>query len=226
MGPMSTAACSRWHAAMAMDALGALPTHERAGLLAHLDGCSACREEARDLASTASFLSLVDPSTLDQAASVSPELTGRVLGQLHQGAVRARRRRRAGVALIGAAAAAALIVGVTLTASSPSTAPGRRLSLTGASTATATATMAARSWGTTVTLTEAGKQATGNYTVSMRTSSGSWWVTGSYHEVAGEPVDATMACAVPLGQITGIKVTDASGATVLTSESASAPYWQ
>lgn len=225
---MSSTACNRWHAAMAMDALGALPPPERAGLVAHLDGCPACREEARELASTASFLNLVEHTTLDQAASVSPELTGRVLGQLHHGAVRARRRRRAGVALIGAAAAAMLVVIVALTASGPSAPPARRLSLIGVSptTATATATLAARSWGTAVTLTEPGQQATGNYTVSMRTNSGSWWVTGSYHEVAGTPVDANMSCAVPLSQIVGIRVTDASGATVLSSASASAPYRQ
>jgi hypothetical protein len=222
---MSAAECTRWHGAMAMEALGALPTHERAGLVAHLDGCPACREEARDLASTASFLNLVHPGTLDQAASVSPELTGRVLGQLHHGAVRAHRRRRVGVALVGAAVAGSLAVIVALTASGPATRSPERVALRGPNSLTATATLAARTWGTAVTLTESGQQPNGDYTVSMRTSSGSWWATGSYHEVARKPVDAQMTCAVPLSQITGVRVTNSKGATVLWSESASVPRW-
>jgi hypothetical protein len=60
----------------------------------------------------------------------------------------------------------------------------------------------------------------------MRTSSGSWWVTGSYHAVAGKPVDAQMACEVPIGKITGVKVTNSSGTMVLWSGSTSVPHWQ
>lgn len=222
---MSAGECTRWHGAMAMDALGALPPPERAGLVAHLDGCPACREEARELVSTASLLDLVDPTTLDQAASVSPELTGRVLGQLHHGAVRARRRRRAGVVLVGAAVAASLAVIVALTASGPAPRSPERVALIGPNSLTATATLAARSWGTAVTLTERGQQPGGNYTVSMRTSSGSWWATGSYHASPGRPVDAQMTCAVPLSRITGVRVTNSRGATVLWSEAASVPRW-
>jgi Putative zinc-finger len=220
-----TASCARWHGAIAMDALGALPEAERAGLLAHLDGCPACREEARELAATASVLRLVDPAALDHTASVSPELTSRVLGQLHHGGQRVRRRRRVAAVLVGAAVAASIAIVVAFTASSPVARPPERIALIGPNSVTATATLAARTWGTSVTLTEDGQQAAGNYTVSMRTASGSWWATGSYHEVAGKPVDAMMTCAVPLSQITGVRVTNAAGATVLWSESASVPRW-
>jgi hypothetical protein len=38
-------------------------------------------------------------------------------------------------------------------------------------------------------------------------------------------VDAQMTCAVPLSQITGVRVTNSTGTTVLWSESASVPHW-
>jgi len=221
---MSTTECARWHGAMAMDALGTLPALERAGLLAHLDGCPACREEVRELASTASLLSFVEPAVVDQAASVSPALTGRVLGELNRSATRVRRRRRTGLGLVGVAIAASLVVLAVLAASGPASPSSVRTEpLIGSG--SATVTLAARSWGTAVTLAETGHQATGNYTVSMRTASGSWWATGSYHAVSGKVVDAQMTCAVPLSQITGVRVTNSAGTTVLWSESASVPHW-
>ena len=226
MGPMSGADCTRWHGAMAMDALGALPSDERPGLLAHLDGCPACREEARDLRSTASFLNLVEPS-IDQAAAVSPALTGRVLGQLHHGAVRARRRRRVGAALGGLAVAASVAVIVALASSPGPASPSlEHEALVSHGTATASATLAARTWGTEVTLQVPGQLASGSYTVSMSTSSGTWWATGSIHLVKGEPLDTQMPCPVPLGQITGIRVTNAAGTPVLWSESAPSSHWR
>ena len=224
---MSNSECEHWHGAMAMDALGTLESSERAGLLAHLDGCPACNEEARDLASYASLLALVESTTIEQAASVSPELTGRVLGELHRGAVVARRRRRAGVAMatVGVAIAASLVVLVALGSSGPTSATRTRsVALVGKGSGTATASLAARTWGTAVTLTERGQPA-GIYSVSMRTSSGVWWETGSYSSVPGKTVDAQMACGVPLSRITGVRVTDANGVPVLWNKSASAPIW-
>jgi hypothetical protein len=128
------------------------------------------------------------------------------------------------MAMVGAAVAASVVVLVALAASSPTPVSRvRTVALIGPGPATATASLTARSWGTAVTLTERGLQAGGIYTVSMRTSSGSWWATGSIRAVPG--VDAQMTCGVPLSQITGVRVTNSSGATVLWSESASVPHW-
>jgi hypothetical protein len=51
----------------------------------------------------------------------------------------------------------------------------------------------------------------------MKTASGTWWTAGTYRSVTGEPVNATMACAVTLNRITGIRVLNGAGETVLTS---------
>jgi hypothetical protein len=53
--------------------------------------------------------------------------------------------------------------------------------------------------------------------VSMKTAKGTWWTAGTCRSVAGKPVNATMACAVSLHEITGIRVVNGSGVTVLSS---------
>jgi hypothetical protein len=81
----------------------------------------------------------------------------------------------------------------------------------------AKAVLTGRAWGTTITLHEEGLPGGKVYTVSMRTAKGMWRVAGTYRPVSGHSVDVTMACAVPLGQITGVRVSDSSGRQVLVS---------
>ena len=89
--------------------------------------------------------------------------------------------------------------------------------LSGPSAATATATLTSTAWGTTGTLRERGLPPQGVYQVAMRTATGTWWPVASYRGVAGRTVDVAMSCFAPLAQITAIRVTDASGRTVLTT---------
>jgi Putative zinc-finger len=210
--------CEQWHGAIAVDALGALAPEERAGLLAHLDGCADCRAVARELGQTASVLALVDDDDVSAMSTVPPDLTERVLGSLHDDALLARRRRRVRtggvVVAIGAIAASLVLV---LALGSPAAAPSHTEVLSGPSTASATATLTATSWGTAGTLHEHGLPPHGIYQVAMRTATGAWWTVASYRGVRGGAVDVPMSCFVPLAQITAIRVTDATGATVLTT---------
>lgn len=226
MEPVSGTPCEQWHGAMALDALGALSPEERAGLLAHLDGCAECRDLARELAQTASVLAFVDRDELS-GTSVPPALTERVLGALHDDAVADRRRRRvrAGAVLAAVGAiAASLVLLVTLGAPAGTSGTHTQV-LSGPSTATATAVLATRQWGTAITFSEHGLPAGGVYSVAMRTSTGSWWTAGSYRTVAGHAVTAQMSCYVQLSRITGIRVTDAAGSTVLESVAAPGTSW-
>ncbi|HEV3328837.1 MAG TPA: anti-sigma factor [Acidimicrobiales bacterium] len=224
---MSGAPCEQWHGAIALDALGTLEPGERAGLLAHLDGCAECRELARELTQTASVLAFVDRDEMSTTASVPPALTERVLGALHDDAVAAKRRRRvrvgAGLATAGAIAASlAVLVALGAPASPGST---HTEVLSGPGTARATAVLATRPWGTAITFTERGLPAGGIYDVAMRTTTGSWWTAGSYRTVAGRTVQAQMSCYVQLSAITGIRVTNAAGSAVLESVAAPGTRW-
>ncbi len=211
---------------MALDALGALPADERPGLLAHLDGCASCRDVAHELHATASALALVDDAALAPTASVPPALAERVLGGLHRDARSARRQRVArvaGAAAIGAIAAS--VLAFVALASSPAVPRTRTETLHGRG-ATATAVLAGEPWGTSIEFSEEGQPAGRIYEVSMRTASGTWWQTGSYTAIAGGGIVApTMSCAVPMDRITGIRVTDASGRTVLQTVARTGTSW-
>jgi predicted anti-sigma-YlaC factor YlaD len=226
MEPVSGASCEQWHGAIAVDALGALEPEERLGLLAHLDGCAACRETARELAQTASVLKGVDRDEIGPTASVPPALTERVLSSLHEDALAARRRRRArvGGALAAVTAIAASLV-ILLVIGSPARTAGRTEVLSGSTPATATAVLSSRPWGTAISFTEHGLPAGGIYEVAMRTSSGVWWTAGSYRTVAGRAVVAQMSCYVQLDRITGIRVTDAKGTSVLETVAPPGTSW-
>jgi anti-sigma factor RsiW len=219
---VSGVACEQWHEAIAMSLFGDLSANEQAGLTAHLEGCLDCRAVAEEFAETYRMLSYVDPTNVTPTASVPPELTDQVLRHLHREGRQLQRRRRLRVGVlsgVGLVSAALNLIAV-LSANS-STPTQRTLALRGPSTVSATAVLSARSWGTSLALHERGLPGGKVYTVSMETSSGAWWVAGTYRSVSDHPVDATMSCAVKMSQITGLRVMDSSGNVVLTSYSGS-----
>jgi len=225
---MNEMGCEKWREAMAMHVFDDLSAEEETGLLAHLEGCSECQVVAEEIAGTFRTLSYVDLAAVELTAAVPPQLFDRVLGDLHRAGVMQRRRRRVSVsALAGAGAVAASLILVGVVIAHPATSPVQRtVALRGATTVRANAVLIDESWGTRVDLHENGLPGGDVYTVTMKTSSGTWWTAGTYRSVAGEPVNATMACAVSLKKITGIRVLNGAGKTVLTSYSgaSSAPY--
>lgn len=218
MGSVNEMVCEKWRDAMAMHVFGDLSPSEETGLLAHLEGCAECQAIAVEIGETFKTLSYVDRAAVESTAAVPPSLLDRVLGDLHGAGVLQRRRRRvkvAALASVGAVAASLLLVGVF--SARPASPVQRTVALRGASTVRASAVLIDESWGTKVDLHEDGLPGGSVYTVSMKTTSGTWWTAGTYRSVTGQPVDATMACAVSLGKITGIRVLNGAGETVLTS---------
>lgn len=126
-----------------------------------------------------------------------------------------RRRRMAGIGAVVLAAAAALVAVVTLGGTHGSR-PGRVVALTGQEGVRATVSLTSQTWGTGATLRESGQAPGQVLTVSMRTSTGQWWMAGSYRTVsrAGSLV-VPLACAVPSNEITDVWVSDQAGHTVL-----------
>jgi len=233
MGPVNDTSCEQWHGLIAVRALGGLSSDEATALDAHLEGCAECRSLAEEMTSTAAMLAYVDPASVEPTALVAPELAERVLGDLHRAGALQRRRRRVttgAVSLIGAIAAA-LILFALLSGTSPSTAQ-RTLALgltpaesqNGHALVTAKAVLIDQSWGTSVDFSERGLPSGGVYTVSMETAAGTWWTAGTYRSISGRTVSATMACAVAMKDITGLRVVNAKGVTVLTSTDNSATY--
>jgi hypothetical protein len=212
--------CEKWHDVIAMHVFGDLSVAETTALQAHLDGCGDCEVVAREMAETIALLKFVDSSAMQSTASVSPELTNRVLGDLRGASATQRRRRRVSAVSLGTIGlvAAALILAFVLSSNAPTTTlTERTLALQGTKSVTANATLIERTWGTSLELHEQGLPGGQVYTVSMETSAGKWWTAGTYRSTGGKPISATMACAVSLHQITGIRVVNGSGVTVLSS---------
>lgn len=113
---MKTERCREWRHSLGAYALGHLPDQERAGLEAHLDGCSDCRAEAESLGSVAQLLPLADPAHIGRPAPKPPaELGERIaatIGAERRAKRRRRQRRRFGFSLAGAMAAAAAVLAI------------------------------------------------------------------------------------------------------------------
>ena len=225
MGPVNDDVCEQWRGLIAMRALGELSSDDATALDAHLEGCGDCRAIADELASTVSILAYVEVASIEPTALVPPELSARVLGDLHRAAAMERRRRRviiSGASLVGALAAALILFAV-VSGTSPTT-NERTMALHGLTSVTAKAVLVNQSWGTTVDFSESGLPGGGVYTVSMKTATGAWWTAGTYRSVSGRAVNATMACAVGMKNITGLRVENSKGVTVLASTANAVSY--
>jgi len=216
---MNEMACDRWHGAFAMHVFGDGSANEEAGLLAHLEGCDGCRAVVDEMKRTYDVLGYADPAAVSSTASIPPDLTEKVLQDLRRGAASQRRGRRVRASALagGLVAAAIILVAIFNNTTFAPTQVQRSVALQGASSVSANAVLVARSWGTSITLHEQGLPGGRVYTVSMRTGKGIWWVAGTYRSVPGKRVDVNMACAISLSQITGVRVSDASGRLVLGS---------
>jgi predicted anti-sigma-YlaC factor YlaD len=233
MGPVIDMSCEQWRGLIAMRSLGGLSSDETTALDAHLEGCAECASLADEMSSTVAMLAYVNPGSIEPTALVAPELAERVLGDLHHAGMLQRRRRRlttSAVSFVGAIAAAVILFTL-ISGTSPSTkqktlalAATTAESLKANAPVTAKAVLVDQSWGTSVDFSEQGLPGGGVYTVSMKTATGAWWTAGTYRSISGRTVSATMACAVAMKDITGLRVVNAKGVTVLTSMENSATY--
>jgi hypothetical protein len=169
-------------------------------------------------------LALVDGSTVGdpvvRAAAPMEEprpatLDAEVLDMLSEMDHRARRRHL----VLAAAAVAAVVVAVVATLGLLHAAPAgsRTVALHGQGGNYGTALLVPEPWGTSIRLSDHGAPVSRELTVSMRTEYGGRWVAGSYRSREAEATHVTLACALPLQQISSISVTDTSGRVVLHS---------
>ena len=226
MGPVTADRCDPFKGMIAMEVVGQLPDRERIALIAHLDGCSSCRDERHDLVPLATVLPAADPERLEESR-MPLGLQSAVLDRLRADARRDRRHRR-GRYLVGSAAAAAVAAVVSVFALSAPPPPPAQVSatlpLSGPPGVHATAVLRAESWGTALELRESGQAPGQVLWVWMRTEKGSWWQTGTYKTV-GSLVTVTMACALKLSHIDSVWVRDYAGNAVLHGYLPNGPGW-
>jgi hypothetical protein len=207
--------CDHWHGLLALEIVGQLTDPDRLALSAHLDGCQACRDERDDLAGLARILPAADPDHIG-GHDVPFELQSAVFERLRTDA-RHQRHVRGSRYVLGAVAAAvvalALVFGLSGTPSKPGT--GYTVALRGAAGVTASARLTAEVWGTAIHLQEKGQPGDQVLTVSMRSTTGSWWEAGTYRTVTGHAVAVDLACGVPAAKISSIWVRNDAGKTVL-----------
>jgi hypothetical protein len=216
---MSIGSCEHARGQVALAAIGRLPDNERLALQSHLDGCADCRTEFNNLQGLEEALSTAQPDLVDEVITIPETLRAAVLGTLETEVARHRRSRR--MRFVGIAAALVLVVGASVVTAEAISAShhapgGPTFALVGNGGASGTVQLTAESWGTSVEIRASGEPKGQVLTLSMRTDDGSWWVAGTYLPGSGV-VDATMSCAVPVADIDGVRVTNASGKQVLGS---------
>jgi hypothetical protein len=207
--------CDFWQGLLALEVVGQLGETDRLALSAHLDGCQACRDQRHDLAGLARILPAADPDHLG-GHDVPFELQSTVFNRLRTDARHDRRARATRYVLGGVAAAVvavALVVGLSVSTSTPR--PGHVVALTGSARVKASARLTSEPWGTAVHLQETGQPGGQVLTVSMRTTTGSWWAAGTYDTGTGHTVQVDLACGVPASKIASIWVRNKAGHTVL-----------
>jgi len=210
-----------WRGLLAMEAVGQLNDVDREDLQAHVDGCSQCQIDRHELSRVVGALALVDGSAVGDpfVPAVPPKerprpatLDTEVLGMLSEADSRTRRRHLAWAAAI-AATVAAVVGSLALLHLAP--AGSRTVALHGQGGNYGTALLVPEPWGTTIQLSDHGEPVSRELVVSMRTEYGGRWVAGSYRSRAAEEMNVTLACALPIQQISSISVTDTSGHVVL-----------
>ncbi len=231
MGAVSPFACTAWRGRLAMASVGRLQPDEADAVTTHVSRCAACRAEADQLADVVGLLDSVGDAALrvvagpldgsgSSGAGLGPGELGKSLGaRLEDRGHGVRGGKVARRVLLGAGAAAAcvaLVVAVATGSGGPVAPSATRVALRGGGVAAAVTLSPGPSFGTRAVLAESGQAAGGPYTVTMVSSDGYRWVSGSYLGRSGSGVvRAVLTCPVEPGQIRQIWVTDPSGKTVL-----------
>ena len=213
---MTNDPCRDWRGALGAAAIGRIDPAEEIGLLAHLDGCAACRAELRDLKAVARALAGVPMENVTSApAEPSGALAERVLESVahERDVLRGRRKRRVLVGAGAFATAAAAVVAIVLViGSGGGGAPGTRVALKSPAgspvVARADVTLRAAAVGTEVDVANVAGLPSGHYY---------WlWVTGDDgHRIGAGTFKGTrsstemrLLSAVPLSEARRVWVTD------------------
>jgi len=235
--------CEHWKGLLAVEAIGQLEETDRVALLGHVQGCARCRTDRSELFDTVSALALAEGAFVEEGAwtDVLPALrsiesadaveSGVVshdpdagVGSAHEDLHSGRSLRRGLIGLSAAVAAGLVIVAGSLGifGGTPGPAPtpavaSRTVSLHGEPGYFGTAVLVAKSWGTSIVLTDHVETAPQVLTVVMRTTYSRPWLAGTYWSKAGGDVRVTLGCALPIAEIRSVTVIDSSGHQILQS---------
>jgi len=205
--------CEQFRGLIAMEVVGQISVHERVALSAHVEGCSSCRDDRKELTALTTVLDAADPDHFNEN-ELPFTLQTAVLDRL-RAEERAERRGRRSRYVVGSVAAAVVAAAVlALTLAWPSGPVTRTVALEGLPAVHATARLTSEPWGTAMDLHESGEPQGEVLSVSVRTGSGSWWQTGTYRTV-GSSLRVTMACALKMSRIRSVWVRDHMGHVVM-----------
>ena len=210
---MTAEPCEHFRGLIAMEIVGQISEEERVALLAHVDGCAACREERHDLSVLPSVLAAGDPDHFGEH-ELPFRLQSAVLQQLRSEEKQERRARRTRSFALGGVAAcvAAGVLAVSLVLSAGTGA--KQVALEGAAYVHAFARLTPEPWGTQIDLRESGQKVGEVVTVFMRTTSDTWWQAGTYRTASGT-VHVTLGCALQMSSITGVGIRSHTGRLLL-----------
>ncbi len=205
---MKTESCREWRESLGAYALGQLPAEERAGLEAHLEGCPACRAEARSLQGVASLLPLADPERLGPAPQPPRELGERVMAAVEGEQRRHRRRRRFGFALGGlATAAATAVLLLVLLPGGGEPVPQQRVEFGSLPQGVEiSATLEPHAFGTEIHMYVSGIRSGTLCRVFLRGPDGRRYSAGSFRYRWGEDSEAVLSSALDLSRTTAVGV--------------------
>ena len=205
---MRTEGCREWRESLGAYALGQLPEDERAGLDAHLEGCSECRTELAELEPVARVMPLADPERFAEPALPPPGLGERIEATIageRRASGRRRRRLRLGFALGGVAAAAAVLAIFVLGGGS-SASPEQRVAFSSLpSGMKIAATLEPRAYGTEVHMYVEGVRSGTLCRVVLRGPHGARLPAGTFRYRYGED-EAVLSSALDLSRTTSIVV--------------------
>jgi hypothetical protein len=220
---MTTESCRAWRGDLAAAATGRLDEDERTRLLAHLDGCAACRAELAELERAARLLDRVDPEHVvaPERRPVPAGLGDAIVARLHDEQSRARtqvtrRRTRFAVRVAAAVAAAAAIVLLTVgvLGGGGSSSPSVRVALSDNG-AHAAARLVSDQGGTEVRFTGGGLHRGDVYWLWLTGPDGKRIGAGTFNGGRTGRFDITTYCALPYPQVRRVWVTDGANHVVL-----------
>ncbi|HZA39584.1 MAG TPA: anti-sigma factor [Actinomycetota bacterium] len=211
--------CRPWREDIGAYLLGGLPDERRTALLAHLDGCPACRSELAELSEVARILPAADPLRNTKREVPSQSLMDSIMDAIgdERRAKRSRVTRRVAgaVAIAAALLLGALAVGTLMDGSSQST-----VQLAGdAADSDSTATLEYLPGGTRIDLSIDGLPKEETYFVWLEDTEGERVPAGTFWTPdEGGSLDLKLTAALSLRRCQGIGISDADGKTVLYSK--------
>jgi predicted anti-sigma-YlaC factor YlaD len=194
--------------------LGSLDENRTTALVAHLDGCPACRAQVEELAAVARLLPLADPLRSSHQPAPPARLGESIVRRIEVERRAARRRgvRRAGAVSLGMAAAIVALIAY-LAITGPNVLNVDFPSQTGA--AESHAGLEYLPGGTRITLAVGGLPAEESYGVWMEKQDGERVPAGSFYMPDDGELKLALTAAVRLKDCVAIGVSDSTGDTVL-----------